>query len=75
MSVLPGPLGPTSFPIHTHCNFKVHFNHDRFIKDANISFWRLVLPASYVSRLWFFNNLFSFIKMFYFHFPKNYLKA
>ena len=30
---LAGPL-----PTHTHCNFKLHFNHDRFIKNTHYFF-------------------------------------
>ena len=33
--MLAGPTGPKPFPTHIHCNFKLYFNHDRFIKDTD----------------------------------------
>ena len=33
--MLAGPVGQKPFPTHIHCNFKLHFNHNRFIKDTH----------------------------------------
>ena len=33
--MLPGPTtGPKPFSIHTHCNVRFHFNHDRLVKNT-----------------------------------------
>ena len=29
----------SDLPIQTHCNFKLHFNHDRFIENTSSFFW------------------------------------
>ena len=36
--MLEGPAGPKPFPTHIHCNFKLHFNHVRFIQDTHYFF-------------------------------------
>ena len=60
--MLPGPAGPKPFPIHTHCNFKLHFNHDRFMKN-NYYFFFLVTHTNVLMReqAVFFRYIFSFI--------------
>ena len=57
--MLEGPVSPKPIPTHIHCNFKLHFNNDRFIKDTHYFFLvthiTLLMPEQAV---FFFYNIF-----------------
>ena len=74
--MLAGLEGPKPFPTHIHCNFKLHFNHDRFIRDTHtFSGYSYYTPSMWAGRAFSISLCSIFIYIYCIEFfPKHFFK-